>query len=384
MAKFRISEYPSANVESPDAVPYPAIVVQPLIDFSDNAVHTSQPFSGDTRAIRVSTDADVCYLIGPSPVASLDNDLLPGEKYESRWVRPGDSVSIIAAGTGGGGGGSLTLTDGTHTVTGVTMITGDNLTVSGTTPNATLQVGGPTNTITGFDAACLGASNHATGDYSVTFGISNTSSGFGAISFGAGNNATNTGSVAFGSGNNSSANGSIAFGQGCVASGLGSIVSGYLGADRGVDGVNSFGGGTFSGAAGDIQSVTYNLNNVTRDATPTVLFTPNGNQVVLPDNGVYECHVIVNGKVPGSMDYFSTEIDVIIGRGVGAATTAILTTVPATPVVTDLHTTVGTAATWSAAVSADTTNGALAVTVTGAVATTIYWECFVNTWEIVA
>jgi hypothetical protein len=46
------------------------------------------------------------------------------------------------AACGSGGGGSLTLTDGTHTVSGTTQITVTGGTVGGTTPNATLTVSG--------------------------------------------------------------------------------------------------------------------------------------------------------------------------------------------------------------------------------------------------
>ena len=393
MAKFRISEYPSANVESPDAVPYPAIVVQPEIDFTDAMVHTSQPFSGDTRAIRISTDTDVCYLLGPSPTATLNNDLLPGGKFEYRWVRPGDSVSIIAAGTnsgggGGGGGGSLTITDGTNTVTGVTMITGDNLTVIGTTPNAVLQVGGPTNTITGYQAAVLGGFNTASNQYSTAFGVSNTSSGVGSIAFGTSNSATGTGSVAYGNNNTSSGNGSVAYGVTNSATAQSSIVYGQYGTDRGFPGANIFGCSQFGVAPGDNQLGIYPLLGVTSDATPSVMTTDIGppstnNQVVLPNNGIYECSVTINGKpYPGGTDYFSTEIDVIIGRGVGAGTTAIVTTIPPTPVVVDQHHTAG-AATWSAAVSADTVNGALAITVTGQAGVLIFWQAVVRTQEII-
>jgi hypothetical protein len=40
------------------------------------------------------------------------------------------------------------------------------------------------------------------------------------------------------------------------------------------------------------------------------------------------------------------------------------------------------AATWVVAVTADTTNGGIAVTVTGAAATTIRWVCKINTTEM--
>jgi hypothetical protein len=383
MAKLRISEYPSANVEHPDAVPYPAIVTQPVIDFSDNMVHTSQPFSGDTRAIRFSTDAVVCYVIGPAPVATLKNDLLPGEKFEYRWVRPGDSVSVIAAGTGGGGGGSLTINDGTNTVTGVTTITGDNFTVTGPSPNANLQVGDPTNTLTGYKSAALGQFNQCTNQYTYCFGIQNYATGIGSVSFGSGNHAGGNGSIAFGNNCTSDGAGSVAFGLNCKALNQGSIVSGSYGSD-GANGQGIiFGVGTFTGASGEFQTGIYGLEAFTSDATPTVMSILSS-AILMPDNSVWECNINVNGKVPGTFDYLSTEIDVIFGRGVGAGSTVILTTIPPTPVVVDLHHTAGTAATWSVVVSADTVNGGIAITVTGAAATTVYWEAFIRTEEIVA
>jgi hypothetical protein len=96
---FRISEYPAASLEHPDAVPNPAIVVQPRIDFSDGAVHQSQAFSGGTRAIRISTDTNVCVKVGGiNPVATLDDDLLSATQCsEYRWVVPYDRLSILTA-----------------------------------------------------------------------------------------------------------------------------------------------------------------------------------------------------------------------------------------------------------------------------------------------
>lgn len=50
------------------------------------------------------------------------------------------TLSLLGAGSGGGGGGnaSITVTDGTNSVTNATLLTFSNSTVSGTSPNAVI------------------------------------------------------------------------------------------------------------------------------------------------------------------------------------------------------------------------------------------------------
>lgn len=67
----------------------------------------------------------------PGPILFLADDGQDGD-----WGPPGP------AGTSSGGGGSLTVTDGTHTVSSVTNITVTGGTVGGSTPNATLTISG--------------------------------------------------------------------------------------------------------------------------------------------------------------------------------------------------------------------------------------------------
>lgn len=93
-------------------------------------------------------------------------------KLDGDSTSPGNNMFYGTNGSGvkswyaaGGGGGSLTLTDGTNTVTGVTNIAVTGLTVGGSSPNATLTVsssgGGTPTTIANlcywFDASLLPA-----------------------------------------------------------------------------------------------------------------------------------------------------------------------------------------------------------------------------------
>jgi hypothetical protein len=72
----------------------------------------------------------------------------------------------------------------------------------------------------------------------------------------------------------------------------------------------------------------------------------------------------------------STSFVGALKRGANAAATAVIAAITPTAIATDTA-----AATWVVAVTADTTNGALSVTVTGVAATNISWVCEVATVE---
>lgn len=137
-----------------------------------------------------------------------------------------------------------------------------------------------------------------------------------------------------------------------------------------------------SDSAGVTQSALLLLARQTTDATATVL-TSNGsaagttNQVILPNNSAYSFSGEVIAGVTSAGDTARWTIDGAIKRGANAASTAMV----GTPTVTMTHNDAG-AATWSIAVTADTTNGGIKVEVTGAAATTIRWVCKINTTEM--
>ena len=312
----------------------------------------------------------------------------------------------IPGGGGGGGGGSLTITDGVTTVAGTTLLTVNALTVGGTTPNATLGFGPYGEVSFSSHSSVTGKAGHAwgtgsaSGNYSTAFGVLCAASGFGSTTWGLNNQATNIYATAWGSGNIASGNYSTAFGgnagvasgfastvwgESCNAGGTFSTVFGYFGTDNGITNALVFGAGYLTGTKGDTQFGKYALSIQTTDATPTVLTADlaapsTNNQVILLDNHIVKCQVTVSAN--SGTDYFSTVVDVIISRGAGAGTTAILTTVPTTPAVLSSYKTAGAAA-WTVTFSADTTNGGLAVTGTGAAATNINWQAKVETMELV-
>jgi hypothetical protein len=90
-------------------------------------------------------------IVGSGGSISLPAGSVPSSALAASGVTPGSYLSanitvnaegqVTAAANGsGGGGGSLTVTDGTHTVTGVTSLDVVGGVVSGTTPNATVTI----------------------------------------------------------------------------------------------------------------------------------------------------------------------------------------------------------------------------------------------------
>jgi hypothetical protein len=121
----------------------------------------------------------------------------------------------------------------------------------------------------------------------------------------------------------------------------------------------------------------------TTDATPSVLTVGSGaastsNQIILPNNSAYAFTgtIIARQQAAGGSNFAAWEIKGAILRGANAASTTI-----GSFNINALSATAGAAA-WVVALSADTTNGGLAVTVTGAAATNIRWVATVQTSEV--
>lgn len=103
------------------------------------------------------------------------------------------------------------------------------------------------------------------------------------------------------------------------------------------------------------------------------------NVVNLPANALYAVHAILGAKDtnPAVADSRMWEIKALLKRGTLASSTELVGTATITNIAEDAG-----ASGWVVAVTADTTNGAVSITVTGAVATTIRWVCSVSTTEL--
>jgi len=187
---------------------------------------------------------------------------------------------------------------------------------------------------------------------------------------GVGNSAVGSASTVAGGNGNTAATGAA-----WVPGGVGAVA-------RGIH-AGAWSAGRFA-TDGDAQAGEYVLRRQTTDATPTRLTADAAaagaaNTVNLPNNSDYVCEITLTGRQnTAGGGRFRLVQTVALSRDANAASTVIDTVVAA---VTNTR---GTVTGWAVAVAADTTNGGLSITVTGAAATTINWVARIKTVEVVA
>ena len=284
-------------------------------------------------------------------------------------------------------------------------------TLSFYTPHG-IVVGGGNNQATGAysfiggggDAGTAANRNVASGDWSVvTGGQKNTASGLKSFVGGGDINTVSGQNSGLASGNNNSVSGSTSFaggGQNNTLSGgsafigagythinnsnYGFIGSGSFGATRGITSYHVFPACNFPVAfsSGVSQAGLLILGRETTTATATVLTCDSNaasgtNQVILPNNSAYYFKGSVIANVTGAASGAAWSFEGAIMRGANAASTVLI----GTPVLNRIAVSSG-ASLWSIALTADTTNGGLAVTVTGVASTTIRWVAKLETTEV--
>ena len=297
---------------------------------------------------------------------------------------------------------STTITGTAYTFTiSQNATTAAGVTLSFYTPHGVV-VGGGNNQATGAysfiggggDAGTAANRNVASGDWSfVGGGIKNVASGIGSAVIGGGtDSATASGNIASGissiaMGLSTSAVGdySIAMGRAAYSDGARSFAFGTNSTTRGIVANTVFSASSSpisSASAGMSQTGLLVLGRQTTDATPTVLACNSSaagstNQVILPSNSAYYFRGEVIAGVTGAGNTAAWTIEGAIKRGSGVGTTAIVGTVIINRTTYDSG-----ASGWSIAVTADTTNGGLAITVTGQASTTIRWVAQIRTTEM--
>jgi hypothetical protein len=275
-------------------------------------------------------------------------------------------------------------------------------TLSFFTPHGVV-VGGGNNQATGSysfiggggDAGTAANRNVASGDWSfVGGGVQNVASGAGSVIAGGGyvgailgNTASGTAAAVLGgiSNNASALYATILGGRTHTGNGnYSTIVGAGWGNTRGLTGYTVFPASSapITGTAGVSQAAMLVLGRQTTDATATALTSDGAaagttNQVILPNNSAYYFRGTVIANVTGGGNTKSWTIEGAIKRGANAASTTLV----GTPTVTSSFADAG-ASTWVIAVTADTTNGGLAVTFTGQAATTIRCVCKLETTEV--
>lgn len=238
----------------------------------------------------------------------------------------------------------------------------------------------PTKVASGASSLAVGINNTASGAYSATAGAGNIASGNWSVALGSSNTSSGQYGLSIGSLNTASGSAAISLGSGNTASGEFSCVpGGQRGTTRGITGAYAWAGNAIS--LGKTQTQQFIMRRDTSDATPSALSTDgaapgSATVAVMPNNSAYYCRVRVLARNASTGDSKSWNGRCLIRRGASAASTTIV----GAPV---LDVDFGDAALSGviAALSADTTRGALAVTVTGIAATNISWTAHVETLE---
>jgi len=273
-------------------------------------------------------------------------------------------------------------------------------TLSFYTPHGVV-VGGGNNQATGAysfiggggDAGTAANRNVASGDWSVVAGGKiNVASGTASFIGGGGTDGSSAiqntasglaSSIVGGIGNNASGQYSLTAGRRNSSNASGTVALGTYGSTRSING-NIVLSACFEpvGPLGISQSAILVLARQTTDATATILTSDSSaasgtNQVILPNNSAYYFRGEVIAGVTGGGNTKGWYIEGVIKRGSGVGTAALV----GTPTVTSLYADVG-ASTWTIGVTADTTNGGLAVTFTGQASTTIRCVAQIRTTEM--
>ena len=240
-----------------------------------------------------------------------------------------------------------------------------------------------------YSAIVGGDGNSASAQYAfIGGGQTNTASGtYAAIVGGTNNTASNTAAAVVGGQSNIASNNSCAViaGVNNVADGSNSVVAGgSQGAARSISGnfVTPASNSPILNGTGRTQTATLLLGRQTTDATATVLTSNTSaasttNQVILPNNSAYTFQGTCIANVTGGGTTSGWKFEGVIKRGANAASTTLVAAVTPLVIAQDAG-----AVTWVLAITADTTNGGIAVTVTGAAATTIRWVAKIETTEV--
>jgi len=377
-----------------------------------------------------STTSTMAVTIDPNGAETIDG-------VTTLSLRMGEGTQIVCDGTNWQTGGKKTMrgyaenilpTTGRSTVTGVTSAAvGPNSTVSGaqsyvvgnnSTASATQSLAlGSSVTASATQSTAIGMNSGASGSQAVTnagamalggsyasgtdsfaaaiagntstygaqaagavaIGRSTKSTGSDAVSFGQGQIASGSNAFCAGQSNTASNNNAVAIGYQCSATQFYSVALGYNSSSV-IQTKLAYAGGQFA-AVGDAQFGNLVLKVATTGNTPTVLTsgdisTPSAtNQVILPNSSAYAFDgiIVARQQAAGGTASAAWSVSGLIRREANAGTTTL---------VASTVTAISNVPAWTLALSADTTNGGLAITATGAASTNIRWVATIRTSEV--
>lgn len=376
---------------SGDAVVYVSAaaedIQEPLELYAENPSSPTAPSATGTNAVAIGSNTEAT---GDRSMAFIDG-------------ANATSLRAFAVGFNATASGSNSISMGPNAVaSGLQSIALGSL--ADATSNYSLALGYTAQAVTGLYATAIGRS-YASGTDSFAAAITNSTSSYGAT----GANSVAIGSLAKATGEYNAALGgyqsfatgtyhSLAIGSNTESTGFAStaINGGNIGADAKANWATAMGGGALSniigkfsyassgvfgvGVTGDAQTGTFVLRSDTTDATAEALTTNNStagttNQIVLPNNSAYAFHGTIVARQQASAGTASAawRIEGLLRREGSAGTTVL---------VNSATTVIDNTPSWGLALSADTTNGGLAITVTGAAATNIRWVATIHTSEV--
>jgi hypothetical protein len=295
-------------------------------------------------------------------------------------------VGTLASGTGSGAIGTNSSQQGAQAVTASGAMALGGSYASGTDSFAA-AVANNTSTYgaTAANAIAIGQQAKATVASAVAIGAQTQATGVGGYCLALGYQAQATGPGAIAIGNYygvaiplASGVSAIALGDGVNALGRYSIALGA--AAKSVEyGKYSVASGFFA-AVGDNQTGGMTLRRATTDATATVLTSSGAaadttNQLILPNSSAYTFTgtIVARQQAAGGTASAAWKIEGLIRREANAASTTL---------VASAVNTISNVPGWVIAITADTTNGGLAITATGAAATNIRWVATLQTSEV--
>tara|TARA_R110002050_G_scaffold7510_7_gene28966 strand:- start:1271 stop:5071 length:3801 start_codon:yes stop_codon:yes gene_type:complete len=234
---------------------------------------------------------------------------------------------------------------------------------------------------TGNYAVAIGSAQATGSDYGVSIGYNARSANHSTVAIGreAGLAGSGSSSVSIGHEASSSGSDSLAIGRNVTANASSSVAIGAYARVGGIIGKYAFANDYINGA-GDAQQGKYVLHVSTTNATAIAL-TSTGtsasatNQVNLQNNSAYAFHgtIVAREKASEGTECAAWKVEGLIRREGSAGTTVLVNS--ATTIIDNTYN-------WDMVLSADTTNGGLAITCTGAASTNIRWVATIHTSEI--
>ena len=251
--------------------------------------------------------------------------------------------------------------------------------------------GGEHNQVSGANSmAAAGSHNEVSGQFCLVSGEHNEITGDRANAFGDLNSVSGNKGSAIGSGHVVSGENAFAEGDGNIVSGIAGHAEGSMNECAGsyshVEGMNarsynacqhakSSGGFSNPGEIGEAQYTNIIARAATFDDTPSQLLVGEAGYVILENNKMNAFRVMVVAATDSNTEGAAYEFKGLIKKDATPASTAIIGLVSKTVIAEST-------ADWDVAVSADTTNGALDITVTGIAETSIRWVAFVEMVEV--